>query len=93
MQRRDRSGDKQPSRGGGVDLGKEIMKAEEYPTMKRVMELMREGLWINIANESRESGNRSTLLLMKLKFCQNAQQAQNSTPCVTCAVAACLRGI
>ena len=30
--------------------------------MKRVMELMREGLRINITNESRASGNRSTLL-------------------------------
>ena len=62
MQRRDWSGDRQPPRGGGVDLGKEIMKAEEYPTMKRVMELMREGLRINIVNESRASGNRSMLL-------------------------------
>ena len=40
MQRRDRSGDRQPVRGDRVDLGKEIMKAEQYPTMKRVMELM-----------------------------------------------------
>ena len=62
MHRQDGSGDRQPPRGGGVDLGKEIMKAEQYPTMKRVMELMREGLRINIANESRASGNRSTLL-------------------------------
>ena len=62
MQRRDRSGNRQPARGGGVDLGKGIMKAEQYPTKKRVMELMHEGLWINIANESRASGNRSTLL-------------------------------
>ena len=62
MHRQDGSGDRQPPRGGGVDLGKEIMKAEEYPTMKRVMELMREGLRINIVNESRASGNRSMLL-------------------------------
>ena len=62
LQQRDRSGDRQPARGDRVDLGKEIMKAEQYPTMKRVMELMREGLRINIANESRASGNRSTLL-------------------------------
>ena len=62
MQRRDLSGDRQPARGNRVDLGKEIMKAEQYPAMKRVMELMREGLRINIANESRASGNMSTLL-------------------------------
>ena len=62
MQQRDWSGDRQPPRGDRVDLGKEIMKAEQYPTMKRVMELMREGLRINIANESRASRNRSTLL-------------------------------
>ena len=62
MQRRERSGDRQPARGDRVDLDKEIMKADQYPTMKRVMELMREGLRINIANESRVSGNRSTLL-------------------------------
>ena len=57
------SGDRQPPRGGGTDLGKEIMKVEQYPTMGRVMELMREALRINITNESRASGNRSTLLL------------------------------
>ena len=62
MQRQDRSGDRQPARGDRVDLGKEILKADQYPTMKRVMELMQEGLRINIANESRASGNRSTLL-------------------------------
>ena len=38
------------------------MKAEQYPTMGKVMELMREALRINITNESRASGNRSTLL-------------------------------
>ena len=59
---RSRSGDRQPPRGGGADLGKEIMKAEQYPTMGRVMEIMREGLRINIANENRASGIRSTLL-------------------------------
>ena len=59
---RSRSGDRQPPRGGGADLGKEIMKAEHYPTMGRVMEIMREGLRINIANENRASGIRSTLL-------------------------------
>ena len=62
MQQRDWSGDRQPARGDRVDLGKGIMKADQYPTMKRVMELMREGLRINIANESRASGNRSALL-------------------------------
>ena len=62
MQQQDWSGNRQPARGGGVDLGKELMKAEQYPTMKRVMELMREGLRINIMNKSRASGNRSTLL-------------------------------
>ena len=62
MQQWDRSGDRQPARGDRVDLGKEIMKAEQYPTMKRVRELMQEGLRINITNESRASGNRSTLL-------------------------------
>ena len=41
---RSRSGDRQQPRGGGPDLGKEIMKAEHYPTMGKVMELMREGL-------------------------------------------------
>ena len=42
---RSRSGDRQPPpRGGGPDLGKEIMKAEHYPTMGKVMELMREDL-------------------------------------------------
>ena len=60
---RARSGDRHPPRGGGADLGKEIMKAEQYPTMGRVMELMRKALRINITNESRASGNRSTLLL------------------------------
>ena len=59
---RSRSGDRQPPRGGGADLGKEIMKAEQYPTMGKVMELMREALRINITNENRASGNRSTLL-------------------------------
>ena len=59
---RSRSGDRQPPRGGGADLGKEIMKAEHYPTMGRVMEIMREGLRISIANENRASGIRSTLL-------------------------------
>ena len=59
---RSRSGDRQPQRGGGADLGKEIMKAEQYLTMGKVMELMREALRINITNESRASGNRSTLL-------------------------------
>ena len=44
---RSRSGDRQPPRGGGADLGKEIMKAEQYPTMGRVMEIMREGLRIS----------------------------------------------
>ena len=44
MQRRDWSGDRQPARGGGSDLGKEIMKAEQYPRMGKVMELMREGV-------------------------------------------------
>ena len=58
----ERSSDRQPARGGGADLGKEIMKAEQYPTMCRVMELMREALRINITNESRASGNRSKLL-------------------------------
>ena len=57
-----RSGDRQPPRGGGADLGKEIMKVEQYPTMDRVMELMREALRINITNKNRASGNRSTLL-------------------------------
>ena len=33
-------GDRQPPRGGGADLGKEIMKAEQYPTMGKVMELI-----------------------------------------------------
>ena len=41
---RSRSGDRQPPRGGGADLGKEIMKAEQYPTMGKVMELMREAV-------------------------------------------------
>ena len=59
---RSRSGDRQPPRGGGADLGKEIMKAEQHPTMGKVMELMREALLINITNESRALGNRSTLL-------------------------------
>ena len=59
---RSRSGDRQPPRGGGADLGKEIMKAEHYPTMGRVMDIMREGLRINIANENRASGIRSMLL-------------------------------
>ena len=62
MQRRDRSDDRQPARGDRLDLGKEILKADQYPSMKRAMELLREGLRINIANESRASGNRSTLL-------------------------------
>ena len=56
---RSRSGDRQPPRGGGADLGKEIMKAEHYPTMGKVMEIMREGLRISIANENRASGVRS----------------------------------
>ena len=38
---RSRSGDRQPPQGGGAVLGKEIMKAEQYPTMGKVMELMR----------------------------------------------------
>ena len=59
---RSRSGDRQPPRGGIADLGKEIMKAEQYPMMGKVMELMREALRINITNENRASGNRSTLL-------------------------------
>ena len=37
------SGDRQPPRGGGADLAKEIMKAEQYPTMGRVMEIIRKG--------------------------------------------------
>ena len=60
---RSRSGDRQPPpRGSGPDLGKEIMKAEHYPTMGKVMELMREALRITIGNENRASGVRSTLL-------------------------------
>ena len=60
---RSRSGNRQPPpRGGGPDLGKEIMKAEHYPTMGKVMELMCEGLRICIANENRASGVRSTVL-------------------------------
>ena len=55
---RSRSGDRQPPQGGGPNLGKEIMKAEHYPTM----EIMREALRINITNENRASGIRSTLL-------------------------------
>ena len=50
------SGDRQPPlRGGGPDLGKEIMKAEHYPTMGKVMEIMREGLRISIAYKNRAS--------------------------------------
>ena len=45
-----------------LDLGKEILKADQYPSMKQAMGLLREGLRINKANESRASGNRSTLL-------------------------------
>ena len=80
------SGDRQPPRGGGADLGKEIMKAEHYPTMGRVMEIMREGLRINIANENRASGIRSPLL--------PAHEVEISAKlmlCATCAVAACSR--
>ena len=58
----ERSSDRQPARGGGAALGKEIMKAEQYPTMGKVMELMCEALRINITNEIRASGNRGTLL-------------------------------
>ena len=48
---RSRSGDRQPPpRGGGPDLGKEIMKAEHYPTLGKCMELLREGLRIMILN-------------------------------------------
>ena len=59
---RSRSSDRQPPRGGKPDLGKEIMKPEHYPPMGKVMELMREGLQISIANENRASGVRSTVL-------------------------------
>ena len=59
---RSRSGDRQPLQGGGPNLGKEIMKAEQYPTMGKVMEIMREALRISITNENRASEIRSTLL-------------------------------
>ena len=87
---RSHSGDRQPPRGGGADLGKEIMKAEHYPTMGRVMEIMREGLRIRIANENRASGVRSTLLpAHEVEISPpSAQPAQSLTLCATCAVAA-----
>ena len=50
---RSRSGDRQPPLGGEADLGKEIMKAEQYPTMGKVMEIMREALRINITKNNR----------------------------------------
>ena len=60
---RSRSGDRQPpQRGGAPDLGKEIMKAEHYPTLGKCMEIMREGLRIMISSENRASGVRSTVL-------------------------------
>ena len=59
---RSRSGDGQPPQGGSPNLGKEIMKTEHYLTMGKVMEIMREALRINITNENRASGIRSTLL-------------------------------
>ena len=90
---RPRSGDRQPPRGGGADLGKGIMKVMQYPTMGIVMELMRKALRINITNESRVEGNRSTLLkLTRSSVRQSAQPAQNLTLCGTSIVAACLRG-
>ena len=86
---RSHSGDRQPPRGGGADLGKEIMKAEHYPTMGRVMEIMREGLRIRIANENRASGVRSTLLpAHEVEISPSAQPGQCLTLCATCAVAA-----
>ena len=64
MQRRDRAeksaGDRQTDRR---EIGRELTKAEEYPTMKKAMELLRDGLRINIAQEARQMGaQRSSAL-------------------------------
>ena len=60
---RSRSGDRQPPpRGSGPDLGKEIMKAEHYLTMGKVMELMQETLRMMIAGENHATGVRSAVL-------------------------------
>ena len=60
---RSRSGDRQPPpRGGGPDLGKEIMKAEHYPTLGKCMEVLREGMRIMISSENRATGVRSAVL-------------------------------
>ena len=60
---RSRSGDRQPPpRGGGPDLGKEIVKAEHYPTLGKCMEILREGMRIMVAAENRATGVRSAVL-------------------------------
>ena len=64
MQRRDRdqksSGDRQTDRR---EIGRVLTKAEEYPPMKKAMELLRDGLRINLAQEARQTGaQRSSAL-------------------------------
>ena len=79
-----------------IDLiwAKEILKSDQYPSMKQAIELVREGLRINIANESRASGNRSTLLpVFRWRLHLTAQLVQNLTAQGTCTAAACLKGI
>ena len=87
---RSRSGDRQPPpRGGGPDLGKEIMKAEHYPTMGKVMELMREGLRMMVAGDNRASGVRSTAFpSYEMRFRRSAQPARSLMRCATYGAAA-----
>ena len=64
MQRRDRdqksAGDRQTDRR---EIGRELTKAEEYPPMKKAMELLRDGLRINLVQEARQTGaQRSSAL-------------------------------
>ena len=82
MQRQDRAeksaGERQTDRR---DIGRELTKAEEYPSMKKAMELLRDGLRINLMQDARQTGAQRSgaLPTHKMEISANCPSSRNLT--------------